>query len=304
MGGIRGWYSANHGQIQTGIAIVGAVGSVAVGVAGFLHTPLRTSINNWLKEPTPADSTRLTPRSTDTSFAFNDAGMVQHAKSRVAPPRRAPLSDPIISASVPEERRPSAPSPVAAPAAMVATRAAVATAPADAHTTRTLAKGTALSVQPVKEVCDTDLRSGATIAARLTKAVTASDNSEIPAGTSVTLAVVERRVASGDQDPVISLEATSITSTTDPTSIETRTLHFALQKPSMTGTVVKGAAIGAVGGAVIGLVLRKNVGTAAMIGAAAGGAVGAAKATTAQACIEPNSTVLPFTIVQTVGIHE
>lgn len=173
-----------------------------------------------------------------------------------------------------------------------------------AQVSRSLAKGTEIAVQPTADVCDAQLKPGAVIGARLAKDVPASDGSVLlAAGTPVRVEVVERRVASGEQEPVISLEATSIQTPTGVIAVESRTLHFVLEKPGIAGTVVKGSVIGALGGAALGLVLRQNVGKAALIGGAAGGVIGAARASSAQACIAASSTMFPFTLAQATEIH-
>lgn len=201
-----------------------------------------------------------------------------------APPASAPASTPAVT-------------PVSAP---VVIPTAAGPAPPASHS---LAKGTEIVVQPTADVCDAQLKRGAVIGARLAKDVATSDGGVLAAGTPVRVEVVERRVASGDQEPVISLEATSLQTSAGTIPVESRTLHFVLEKPGVAGTVVKGTIIGALGGAALGLVLRQNVGKAALIGGAAGGAIGAARASTAQACIAASSTTFPFTLAQATEVR-
>lgn len=310
--------------------VAALIAAFVTGTVGF-KDELRQEYREWKGESAITDSVRVASKPVDSGFVPHDVPGPAKGPKRGGPVTTRPTSlsapvqssftggevvtqrQPVQPVATPEElpkeppKAPIVPAPTPTPAPVVATTAASLTTAslttASVRAPRSIPKGTEISVKPAAEVCDAELRRGAAISARLTGEVTASDGSKIPAGTPVRVEVVERRVASGDQDPVISLEATSITTSGGSTALETRTLHFALEKPGMMGTVVKGTIIGAVGGAAIGLVLRKDVAKAAAIGGVAGGAIGAAKAASAQACIASGSTVLPFTLLQTVEVQ-
>lgn len=163
-------------------------------------------------------------------------------------------------------------------------------------TTVYLAAKTTLLVRPVEEVCDAGLKKGAVVEARTITSVSPTTGPELPAGTPVRLVVVDRRVAAGDQYPVIALEGQAITTASASIPIESRDVRFVLQKPDVVGGVIRGSVIGAVAGAAVGIVLRKNVGQTALVGAAAGGAIGAARAANGQACVDAASTTFPITL--------
>lgn len=198
--------------------------------------------------------------------------------------------------------------PAAAPAAPVAqpapTKAATTpprtTTPRPAAATAragALSPGATLSLAAGARVCTNTHKVGDRFTATTTADVAATNGVTIPAGSEVTLEVVESARGENSQERVkLAFKPVSITvrgTTSDLAADVTQVARLEYARVQTTGTqagkVAAGAAIGAVAGQVLGRDTKSTVAGAA-IGAAAGGAVAAAT-TDYNGCLPANGAI-------------
>ena len=172
-----------------------------------------------------------------------------------------------------------APSPAPAP-----TKAA---APAPARPTNTtagsLSAGAVINLAAGSRVCTSSHKVGDRFAARTTAEVRGTGNMVIPAGTEVTMEVVESARGENGTDNVklafrpvsITIRNRAIPLSADVTQVARLEYARVQTNNVQAGKVATGAAVGAVAGQILGKNTKSTVAGAA-IGAAAGGAVAAA----------------------------
>ncbi len=180
----------------------------------------------------------------------------------------------------------------ATPAPVRATPAPARTTPAPAVArTGALSAGATMSLVSGPRVCTNSHKVGDRFTATTTADLNATNNVTIPAGSEVTLEVVESARGQNGTDKVkLAFNPVSITvrgNTTpldaDVTRVATLSYHRVQNNATQAGKVATGAAIGAIAGQVLGRDTKSTVAGAA-VGAAAGGVV-AAQTTDYEGCL-------------------
>jgi hypothetical protein len=253
--------------------------------------------------PRTTDSTRRAEGSKAPQVPKTSGGARLATSTSAVSPRPVSPPDTVVGQSKPPAVNAN---PVAGvPAAAPATAPVPATQPASSEPVKEptrvsaiLARRTEIAARPDSSICEEDARVGDRVDMHLAAALTLSDGSLVPEGTTM-VGRISGKTSNPGQPPLIQLEATSLTLNGKAVPIETNPFSFYMQRPSAMGNVAKGAIIGGVAGAVVGLVLTKNVAVAAGIGAAAGGTIG--KVTSAsQACVSPKDSRFVFVVVKDV----
>ncbi|MFI5311249.1 MAG: hypothetical protein ACHQQ3_08465 [Gemmatimonadales bacterium] len=157
---------------------------------------------------------------------------------------------------------------------------------------------TVLMVHAVTSICTNTHHVGDRVSARLTEAAPASNGVLIPAGSSVSLRVVESMRSENSKDHArLSLAPVSLTVEGMVYALDgrvTRLPALRLRRVQSTqaqgGKVAAGAAIGAIAGQLLGKNTRSTV-IGAAVGAAGGGAVAAAQADY-DACVPSSEAIL------------
>ena len=205
----------------------------------------------------------------------------------VAPVPRAPAPAPPPAAAATEVSAP-APPVESAPAVSASPEPAPAVGPAPAR--RSLGAGTALTANTTTRICSRTNRPGDKLVGTLTEAVTVSDGSTIPAGTSVVFEVAD---AQPNGEVALRVRAISVQGTSVPldgtTTAEGTRESARVPNGDDKGKVVRGAIIGAIAGRILG-----GGSKGAIIGAAGGAAVGTAQAMKGagtESCLSPGATV-------------
>jgi hypothetical protein len=187
------------------------------------------------------------------------------AKS-VPKPAPKPTPKPVVAAPVPQASAP-APAPVspAAPA------------------TGIVSAGTSFAVAPATRICTNTHKAGDRFTTTLATAVYGSNGVTIPAGSTVTVRVLESARSEDSKDRAkLALDIMSVIVGADTYEVSgtvTPVAPFEMVRAQSTGEQVKKVGVGAAIGAIAGQILGKNtkstvIGTA--VGAAAGGVVASA----------------------------
>jgi hypothetical protein len=222
-----------------------------------------------------------------------------------APPHTEPGKPPVAKPqpqpreiAKPDTAKPKAPEPPKDPAptntdtrppvAIPAAPAPVPPAPAAV----TLDARAKIEAQLTSEICEEASRVGDAVQMQLATALTLSDGTTVPVGSTVTGKISNKTMS---QPPLIEIEANALSFDGKLMPIVTNPFSFYMQRPSIVGGVVKGAVIGAAAGAAVGFLLRQNVVRAAGVGAVLGGGAGAAVGAHAQACVSSKDTHFAFT---------
>ena len=185
---------------------------------------------------------------------------------------------------------------VVPPAPVVQPPQPAASEPVKEHAPAILARRTEIAARPDSSICEEDARVGDRVDMHLATAVSLSDGSVVPEGTTI-VGRISGKTSNPGQPPLIQLEARSLSLNGKAVPIETNPFSFYMPRPSSVGRVTKGAIIGGVAGAAVGLVLRQNAVVAAGIGAVAGGAVGKVTSNS-QACVSPKDSRFVFVVVK------
>jgi hypothetical protein len=172
--------------------------------------------------------------------------------------------------------------------------------PAPAATPRsgTIAAGTALHLTSGARICTNTHKVGDRIATSMSQSASGTNGAVLPAGTEVTLQVLESVRGRNDRDAIrLAFGAVSVTRNGVPVDLVADVTQVAgldterLQSnTTQAGKVATGAAIGAVAGQILGKNTKSTIAGAA-IGAAAGGAV-AAGTTDYDGCLPANSSIV------------
>jgi hypothetical protein len=157
-----------------------------------------------------------------------------------------------------------------------------------------LARRDTLDVQPDSTICEKSTHVGDPVRMHLLSAHPTQNRSTLSKGTLVIGRIAEKR-STGSQPPLFSIEADGLMVEGDSVSVTTNPVSFYMERPSEVGRVVKGSLIGAVAGAAVGFVLKKNVLAAVAVGTAVGGGIAAATANT-EACVSPTDSRFRFVL--------
>ena len=226
----------------------------------------------------PAREITLAP-SPATPPALADAPAKPEAAPAPAPKKPAPRKAapvPAAPTTIVRELPPAAgPAPAPAPAPAGPSAAA----------TGILAAGTSLTVHPTGRICTNTHKAGDRFTATLRETVTGSNGATIPAGSTVVFRIVESAKSDNAKDNMrLTYDFVSVTVGDESYSAEATVTHAApLEKVRVqtTGDQAKkvgaGAAIGAIGGQLLGKNTRSTV-IGAVVGGAAGGVVAAGTA--------------------------
>jgi hypothetical protein len=160
----------------------------------------------------------------------------------------------------------------------------------------TIPSRTNISASPASDICESS-KVGDPVRLSLDAPVQLSDGTSLPAGTGMTGRITGRR-STGNQPPLIEIEAVGLTVDSKPAAIETNPVSFQLNRPSSTGRIVKGAVIGAAAGTALGFILKKNPALTAAGGAAAGAGVAAATRPDEEACVSLEETTFVFRLTR------
>ncbi len=217
-------------------------------------------------------------REIELAPAAGDAAMGDSA----VPAPAAPAPAPEVEAPAPTK----APTKSAAPAARPTT-----------VTPGSLSAGATITVAAGARVCTNTHKVGDRFTATTTEAVSGTGSMVIPAGTEVTLEVVESaRGENGTENVKLAFKPVSITLRGSAVPLKadvTQVARLEYARVQSTGTqagkVATGAAVGAVAGQLLGKNTKSTVAGAA-IGAAAGGAVAAAT-TDYNGCLPANGAI-------------
>lgn len=215
----------------------------------------------------------LTP--TDTTKPMNDMAPVQTPAPTPAP------------APVPETKAP-APRPV--------TKAPAKAAPATSRA-GVIAAGTSFNVTPGVKICTNTHKAGDRFTTTLASDVTGSNGAVIPAGSTVTLSVVESAISKNSKDNwklsfavvSVSMGDRTLDVKGDVTKVATIEAVRSQSTGQQVGKVATGAAVGAIAGRLLGKDTKSTV-VGAAVGAAAGGAV-AAGTTDYEGCLAPTGVI-------------
>lgn len=199
-----------------------------------------------------------------------------------------------------------APAPAAAPAPAPARPTAAAPARATARS-GALSAGATLALASGSRVCTNTHKVGDRFTATTTADVAATNGVTIPAGSEVTLEVVESARGQNGRDNVkLAFKPVSITvrgRTSDLTADVTRVAALEYDRvqsnTTQAGKVAAGAAVGAIAGQVLGRDTKSTVAGAA-VGAAAGGVVAAAT-TDYHGCLAANAA-LTITLTEQLSV--
>ncbi len=192
----------------------------------------------------------------------------------------------------------AAPAPAPAPARAPAPRAAAPAPARPANTTAgSLSAGAVLNVAAGARVCTNTHKVGDRFAASTTAEIKGTGSMVIPAGTEVTMEVVEsKRGENGTENVRLAFRPVSITIRNRAIALvadvtQVARLEFARVQSTgvQAGKVATGAAVGAVAGQLLGKNTKSTVAGAA-IGAAAGGVV-AAGTTDYTGCLPANGAI-------------
>ena len=217
-------------------------------------------------------------REIELAPAAGDAAMGDSAMAAPAEPAPAPTPTP-------------APTKAAAPApARTAPRTAAVSA-------GSLSAGAVINVAAGARICTNTHKVGDRFTATTTEAVSGTGSMVIPAGTEVTLEVVESARGENGTDNVklafkpvsITLRGSAIPLVAEVTQVARLDFVRVQSTGTQAGKVATGAAIGAVAGQLLGKNTKSTVAGAA-IGAAAGGAV-AAGTTDYNGCLPANGAI-------------
>jgi predicted small lipoprotein YifL len=192
--------------------------------------------------------------------------------------------------------------PSTSPAPAPATPAPAATRPAPVAprvTTRTgaLSAGATMSLVSGPRVCTNSHKVGDRFTATTTAELNATNNVNIPAGSEVTLEVVESARGQNGTDKVklafkpvaITVRGNTTPLVADVTRVATLSYHRVQSNATQAGKVAAGAAVGAIAGQVLGRDTKSTVAGAA-VGAAAGGVV-AAQTTDYEGCLAAGGAI-------------
>lgn len=178
----------------------------------------------------------------------------------------------------------AAPAPAPTPAATKAPARTATSTPARA-TSRSgaLSAGATLALSTGARVCTNTHKVGDRFTAVTTADIAATNGVTVPAGSEVTLEIVESARGENSRDKVklafkpvaITVRGTSSTLAADVTQVAALEYERVQSTGTQAGKVAAGAAIGAIAGQVLGRDTKSTVAGAA-VGAAAGGAVAAA----------------------------
>lgn len=203
----------------------------------------------------------------------------------------------------------AAPAPAPAPAA---TKAPARTTPATPArvTSRSgaLSAGATLALSTGARVCTNTHKVGDRFTAVTTADVAATNGVTVPAGSEVTLEVVESARGENSRDKVklafkpvaITVRGTSATLAADVTQVAALEYERVQSTGTQAGKVAAGAAVGAIAGQVMGRDTKSTVAGAA-IGAAAGGVVAAAT-TDYNGCL-PASSAVTVTLTEQLAVR-
>ena len=252
---------------------------------------------------TPAREIQLAPAGA-AQPQLNDAPLPQQPAPNPAP---APVSAPAPTRA-PEVRRPApvrrrvaqAPDPSPTPRTPVVPVAPIAAAPAPSLT-GTIDAGRTLAVNPSARICTNTHHAGDRFTTTLSEAVQGSDGVSIPAGSVVTLRVVESARSEHSKDNIkFSFDVVSVRVGEETYDVDGRVKESApLEKvrAQSTGDQAKkvgaGAAIGAIAGQILGRNTKSTI-IGGVVGAAAGTAVAAGTADY-DGCL-PTTAVLRITL--------
>lgn len=220
-------------------------------------------------------------REIELAPAASDASMGDTAAAAPAEPAPAPVTP----APTPAPTKAAAPAP-----ARTAPRTAAVSA-------GSLSAGAVINVAAGARICTNTHKVGDRFTATTTEAISGTGSMVIPAGTEVTLEVVESaRGENGTENVKLAFKPVSITlrgSAVPLVAAVTQVARLEFTRVQSTGTqagkVATGAAIGAVAGQLLGKNTKSTVAGAA-IGAAAGGAV-AAGTTDYNGCLPANGAI-------------
>lgn len=200
----------------------------------------------------------------------------------------------------------AAPAPAPAPAATKAPARTSSSSPSSR--TGALSAGATLALSTGARVCTNTHKVGDRFTAVTTADIAATNNVVVPAGSEVTLEVVESQRGENSRDRVkLAFKPVSITirgNTTDIAADVTQVAALDIERVQSTGTqagkVAAGAAVGAIAGQVLGRDTKSTVAGAA-IGAAAGGAVAAAT-TDYNGCL-PAASAVTVTLTEQLSVR-
>jgi len=192
----------------------------------------------------------------------------------------------------------AAPAPAPTPAATKAPARTASSTPARA-TSRSgaLSAGATLALSTGARICTNTHKVGDRFTAVTTADIAATNGVTVPAGSEVTLEIVESARGENSRDKVkLAFKPVAITvrgNTRDLAADVTQVAALEYERVQSTGTqagkVAAGAAIGAIAGQVLGRDTKSTVAGAA-VGAAAGGAVAAGTADY-EGCLPANGTI-------------
>lgn len=199
--------------------------------------------------------------------------------------------------------------PAPAPAATKAPARTTSSTPARV-TSRSgaLSAGATLALSTGARVCTNTHKVGDRFTAVTTADVAATNGATIPAGSEVTLEVVESARGENSRDKVklafkpvaITVRGTSSTLAADVTQVAALEYERVQSTGTQAGKVAAGAAVGAIAGQVMGRDTKSTVAGAA-IGAAAGGVVAAAT-TDYNGCL-PASSAVTVTLTEQLAVR-
>lgn len=217
----------------------------------------------------------------------------------------AAMSDVAAPAATPAPT-PAATAP-AAPARSAATAATSTPARASARS-GALSAGATLTLASGSRVCTNTHKVGDRFTATTTADVAATNGVTIPAGSEVTLEVVESARGQNGRDNVklafkpvsITVRGASSNLSADVTRVAALEYDRVQSNTTQAGKVAAGAAVGAIAGQVLGRNTKSTVAGAA-VGAAAGGAVAAAT-TDYDGCLAANAA-LTVTLTEQLSVR-
>lgn len=205
---------------------------------------------------------------------------------------------------------PAAPAPASTAPARSTPAARTATSTPAAATARTgaLSAGATLALASGSRVCTNTHKVGDRFTATTTADVQATNGITIPAGSEVTLEVVESARGQNGRDNVklafkpvsISVRGASSNLAADVTRVAALEYDRVQSNTTQAGKVATGAAVGAIAGQVVGRDTKSTV-IGAAVGAAAGGAVAAAT-TDYHGCLAANAA-LTITLTEQLTVR-
>jgi hypothetical protein len=221
-----------------------------------------------------------------------------------APSAAAVQAPPPIAAAV--QAPPPAPQQTAPTESGLAISATLPAAQPEARATvqrRTVARNTSLTIEPMADLCESDLRSASVITMQLRDDIQLGGGDLLPSGTPVSVRIVERRSPQGNQPMIVRLQAVGLQWNGQTIDLLTQVVPIELRRGSVVGQVVRGAAAGAAAGTVIALVTKKDVVTGAAVGAGVGATAGGVAASQQQACVVASESRFPFRLTRDVEFN-